>query len=172
MFFDLPYDCIILIIDYLYEKKESKSVLINSDPKNNIIKKINYIADWKKTKKKYNIIREKYRWEPPSFVSIISLIYTSINMKNIFDNNENIPESIRKDPAKLIEFGSSSREERDKAKDKLDKGDGGTIVGAKKEDYERLGVKKPSGSVSLHEEAKKKGGTLNMEDLMKLHGVT
>tara|TARA_B100000035_G_scaffold46528_1_gene35292 strand:+ start:703 stop:1689 length:987 start_codon:yes stop_codon:yes gene_type:complete len=99
------------------------------------------------------------------------IVYTRV-FKNIFDNNENIPESIRKDPAKLIEFGSSSKEERDKAKDKLDKGDGGTIVGAKKEDYERLGVKKPSGSVSLHEEAKKKGGTLNMEDLMKLHGVT
>ena len=99
------------------------------------------------------------------------IVYTRV-FKNIFDNNENIPESIRKDPAKLIEFGSSSKEERDKAKDKLDQGDGGTIVGAKKEDYERLGVKKPSGSVSLHEEAKKKGGTLNMEDLMKLHGVT
>jgi hypothetical protein len=99
------------------------------------------------------------------------IVYTRV-FKNIFDNNENIPESIRKDPAKLIEFGSSSKEERDKAKDKLDKGDGGTIVGAKQEDYDRLGVKRTSGSISLHEEAKKKGGTLNMEDLMKLHGVT
>ena len=99
------------------------------------------------------------------------IVYTRV-FKSIFDNNENIPESIMKNPAKLLEYGSSSKEERDKAKNKLDEGDGGTIVGAKKEDYERLGVKKPSGSVSLHEEAKKKGGTLNMEDLMKLHGVT
>ena len=72
---------------------------------------------------------------------------------------------------KLLEFGSSSKEERDKAKDKLSQGAAGTLVGAKDEDYEYLGVEKPSGGVNLHEEAKKKGGTLNMEDLMKLHGV-
>lgn len=99
------------------------------------------------------------------------IVYTRV-FKNIFDTNENIPENIMKDPVKLLEFGSSSKEERDKVKDKLSQGDGGTIVGAKDEDYERLGVKKPTGAVDLHEEAKKKGGTLNMEDLMKLHGVT
>ena len=98
------------------------------------------------------------------------IVYTRV-FKNIFDTNENIPENIKKDPAKLLEFGSSSKEERDKAKDKLSRGDAGTIVGAKDEDYEYLGVEKPKGGVSLHEEAKKKGGTLNMDDLMKLHGV-
>lgn len=98
------------------------------------------------------------------------IVYTRV-FKNIFDNNENIPDKIRKDPAKLLEFGSSSKEERDKAKEKLERGDGGTLVGAKDEDYEYLGVEKPRGAISLHEEAKKKGGTLNMDDLMKLHGV-
>ena len=98
------------------------------------------------------------------------IVYTRV-IKNIFDTNENIPESIRKDPAKLLEFGSSSKEERDKAKDKLSQGAAGTLVGAKDEDYEYLGIEKPKGGVSLHEEAKKKGGTLNMQDLMKLHGV-
>jgi len=98
------------------------------------------------------------------------IVYTRV-FKNIFDTNENIPEKIRKDPAKLLEFGSSSREEREKIKDKVTSGDGGTIVGAKKEDYDRLGIERPTGSVNLHEEAKKKGGSLNMEDLMKLHGV-
>jgi len=98
------------------------------------------------------------------------IVYTRV-FKNIFDMNENIPESIRKDPAKLLEFGSSSKEEKDKAKDKLTQGDGGTLVGAKQEDYDYLGVEKPTNAISLHEEAKKKGGTLNMEDLMKLHGV-
>jgi hypothetical protein len=99
------------------------------------------------------------------------IVYTRV-IKNIFDTNENIPENIKKDPAKLLEFGSSSKEEREKVKDKLSQGDGGTIIGAKKEDYELLGIEKNKGSVSLHEEAKKKGGSLNMEDLMKLHGVT
>jgi hypothetical protein len=98
------------------------------------------------------------------------IVYTRV-IKNIFDTNENIPESIKKDPAKLLEFGSSSKEERDKAKNKLSKGAAGTLVGAKDEDYEYLGIEKPKGGVSLHEEAKKKGGTLNMQDLMKLHGV-
>ena len=98
------------------------------------------------------------------------IVYTRV-FKNIFDMNENIPESIRKDPAKLLEFGSSSKEEKDKAKDKLTQGDGGTLDGAKQEDYDYLGVERPTNAVSLHEEAKKKGGTLNMEDLMKLHGV-
>jgi hypothetical protein len=98
------------------------------------------------------------------------IVYTRI-FKNIFDTNENIPDNIKRDPAKLLEFGSSSKEERDKAKNKLSEGDAGTIVGAKDEDYEFLGVEKPQRGVDLHEEAKKKGGTLNMEDLMKLHGV-
>lgn len=99
------------------------------------------------------------------------IVYTRM-FKNIFDHNENIPEAIMKDPAKLIEFGSSSQTEREKVKEKVSSGDGSTIVGAKKEDYERLGIEKPSGGVDLHAEAKKKGGSLNMEDLMKLHGVT
>lgn len=99
------------------------------------------------------------------------IVFTRV-FKNIFDTNENIPENIKQDPAKLLEFGSSSKEEREKVKDKLSKGDAGTLVGAKDEDYEYLGIKKPTGGKSLHDEAKKKGGKLNMQDLMKLHGVT
>ena len=99
------------------------------------------------------------------------IVYTRI-FKNIFDTNENIPESILKDPVKLLEFGSSSKDEKEKRKKQISEGDGSTIVGAKQEDYERLGVDQGVKSVSLHEEAKKKGGTLDMEDLMKLHGVT
>ena len=33
------------------------------------------------------------------------IVYTRV-FKNIFDSNENIPDNIRKDPAKLLEFGS------------------------------------------------------------------
>ena len=101
----------------------------------------------------------------------ISLIVYSRVFKNIFDQNENIPEKIKKDPKKLLDYGSISREERDKMKEKISGGDGGTLVGASEEDYEYLGVEAPTGQVDLHEEAKKKGGQLDMEDLMKLHGV-
>jgi len=98
------------------------------------------------------------------------IVYTRV-FKNIFDYNDNIPDHIKSDPKKLLEFGGSSREEKDKAVQKLQTGDAATLVGAKKEDYEYLGVKEKTKGVDLHEEVKKKGGSLNMEDLMKLHGV-
>lgn len=86
MFFDLPYDCILLIIDHLYEKKENYSILLNSCP-TGPAKKINYITNWKKFKK-FNILKQNYHWDPPSFTRIIPLIYTSNSMKNIFDSND------------------------------------------------------------------------------------
>lgn len=101
----------------------------------------------------------------------IRLIVYSRVFKNIFDQNENIPEKIKKDPKKLLDYGSISKEERDKVREKISGGDGGTLVGATKEDYEYLGVEQPVGAVDLHEEARKKGGQLDMQDLMKLHGV-
>ena len=101
----------------------------------------------------------------------IRLIVYSRVFKNIFDQNENIPEQIKKDPKKLLDYGSISKEERDKMREKISGGDGGTLVGAGKEDYEYLGIEQPVGAVDLHEEAKKKGGQLDMQDLMKLHGV-
>ena len=102
----------------------------------------------------------------------IRLIVYSRVFKNIFDQNQNIPEQIKKDPKKLLDYGSISKEERDRVREKVSSGDGSTLVGASKEDYEYLGIKQSdSGGVDLHEEAKKKGGTLDMNDLMKLHGV-
>jgi hypothetical protein len=98
------------------------------------------------------------------------IVYARV-FKNIFDYNENIPEQIKKDPQKLLDYGSISKEEREKMKERISGGDGSTLVGATDEDYEYLGIEKPTGSISLHEEAKKKGGTLEMKDLMKLHGV-
>jgi hypothetical protein len=99
------------------------------------------------------------------------IVYTRI-FKNIFDNNSNIPEKIRKDPKALLDYGSVSDEEKEKMKDKFESSDGATIVGAKQEDYEYLGIKRPQHGVSLHDQAKKKGGKLSMKDMMKLSGVT
>jgi hypothetical protein len=97
------------------------------------------------------------------------IVYTRI-FKNIFDHNENIPEQIKKDPAALLDYGSISEHEKEKVQSKFNDSDGSTIVGASQEDYEYLGVKQ-SGGISLHEEAKKKGGSLSMQDMMKLSGV-
>jgi hypothetical protein len=98
------------------------------------------------------------------------IVYTRI-FKNIFESNENIPEKIKKDPKALLDYGSTSTEEKEKMKSKFEESDGATLVGAKDEDYEYLGIKKPAGGVDLHEEAKKKGGSLSMEDMMKLSGI-
>jgi len=45
-----------------------------------------------------------------------------------------------------------------------------SVMGASKEDLKKL-KKENTGAISLEEAAKKKGGSLNFEDLIKLHGV-
>ena len=96
-------------------------------------------------------------------------IYTRI-FKNIFENLENIPERIHKDPKALLAFANSSKT-REQVKSKLDSDSAGaSIVGATKEDMEGLGLE-TEGQTSLREEALKKGGSLSMKDLMKLSGA-
>ena len=62
------------------------------------------------------------------------------------------------------------------AKETLDKGKSSTeggaasLVGATKEDLKRLGLDNPNETVNLAKKAAEKGGKLNMEDMMKLHG--
>ena len=44
-------------------------------------------------------------------------------------------------------------------------------MGATKQDLDKLGVDRPDASAkNLHEEAKKKGGSLSMKDLMDMGG--
>ena len=96
------------------------------------------------------------------------LLFTRI-FKNIFDNNDNIPEKIRKDPQALLDYASSSKKGKDLIEQDSEKGGASTIVGATKEDYEYMGVDTTKGK-SLDQAAKSKGGSLNMQDLMNLAG--
>jgi len=79
------------------------------------------------------------------------------------------------DPDKLIEWLESSKnveEVLNKNENNQKKTEGAiatSIVGAKKEDLAKIG--KDENGISLHKEAMKKGGTLSMEDLMKIHGA-
>ena len=79
------------------------------------------------------------------------------------------------DPDKLIEWLESSKnveEVLSKNENNQKKTEGAiatSIVGAKKEDLAKIG--KDENGISLHKEAQKKGGTLSMEDLMKMHGA-
>jgi len=78
-------------------------------------------------------------------------------------------------PDKLIEWLESSKnveEVLNKNENNHKKTEGAiatSIVGAKKEDLAKIG--KDENGISLHKEAQKKGGTLTMEDLMKMHGA-
>tara|TARA_Y100000310_G_scaffold165458_1_gene165188 strand:- start:90 stop:1085 length:996 start_codon:yes stop_codon:yes gene_type:complete len=98
--------------------------------------------------------------------------YTML-FKSIFQNSEEIPFAIRKDPQKLMDWARNPKG-RERAREVMEKaGEGGAgLFGATKEDLESLGVETTgAGTVSLEEAAKKKGGSLTMKDLMKLSGV-
>ncbi len=101
------------------------------------------------------------------------IVYTKI-FKNIFENNQHIPEKIKKDPQALLDYGSISEEAKNTMKDKLgeDK-DGSTLFNATEEDFEWAGLEKPSekAGISLQKAAEKRGGSLSMEDLMELSGI-
>jgi len=102
------------------------------------------------------------------------IVYTKI-FKNIFEQNTNIPNSIKKDPEALMDYGNISDEAKSKMQKQLENakdGTASTLFGATEEDYEYAGLQKPSDQtgVSLTKEAEKKGGSLNMQDLMKLSG--
>ena len=96
------------------------------------------------------------------------LIYTRV-FKNITDRHDNIPEHIKKDPKALLDFAASSEKGKEMLHHDDDKGGASTIIGATKEDYEYMGVS--SKGVSLHDAAEKKGGKLDMQDLMDLAGT-
>lgn len=95
------------------------------------------------------------------------ILYTRI-FKNIFEQNENIPERLKKDPAGLLDYANSA-ESREKLKQQVTEKDSGasTIVGATKEDMAELGME--TTGRSLNEIAKEKG-TLSMKDLMDMSG--
>jgi hypothetical protein len=82
-----------------------------------------------------------------------------------------ITDDLLADPDKFIEAAENTKTAQNFA-DKLDnkESSGTAIVGATKEDIEKLGLTKEAGTISLADEASKKGGSLSMEELMKLHG--
>jgi hypothetical protein len=95
--------------------------------------------------------------------------------KSIIQNSEEkIPEHIMEDPDELIEWAQSSKNVKEAMEkgNSSDKEHGATsLVGATKEDLKKAGIDEDADMIDLSQEAKKKGGKLSMEDMMKLHGV-
>jgi len=94
------------------------------------------------------------------------IIYGKI-FKSIFDHVENIPDNIRKDPEALLAYKDKSTAKKDFESKHAPKGDvsASMVFGASKEDMEENNMK----GTSLNKLMKEKK-TLNMEELMKLHG--
>ena len=90
---------------------------------------------------------------------------------NIFQYTEDIPDYIRDDPQKLISFSQAQRNKDSDQGGLRDDSDASAVFGATEDDMEQIRKEHKSGkTVSLAEEAKKHGGKLNMEQMMRLAG--
>jgi len=114
--------------------------------------------------------------------SLVNLTFYQIELfgygryfKSMLESSENkVPEDIKEDPEKIIEWFDSSKSAKEvleKSKNAGQEGSASTLVGATKEDLKRLGLDNPGETMSLAKKAAEKGGKLNMEDMMKLHGM-
>jgi uncharacterized coiled-coil protein SlyX len=86
---------------------------------------------------------------------------------NIFQYNDDIPDSIKKDPKAIFNF-VESKKTREKFQSQSSNSDGSMVFGATKKDIEILD---PSAKkISLSDEIAKNGGSLSMEQMMDLIG--
>ena len=98
-------------------------------------------------------------------INQVKLVIYSRMFKNIFENYPKIPDRIRKSPEKILDYVNAQERAKDNLKN-FDKDGASTIVGAKEEDYEYLGIES-SGQNTLTSMLKDKGGKMDMKDLMK-----
>ena len=92
--------------------------------------------------------------------------------RNLIENAKvSPPDYLYENPDELMGYLESTmglnpaEDERSQGKDAT------TIVGATKADMKKMGVEKPRKSQDMAAQAAAKGGSLNMQDLMKMHGV-
>ena len=98
--------------------------------------------------------------------SQVKLIVFTRMFKNIFENYPKMPDQIKKDPTKIIDY-VNAQDKAEKFTNNLDKDGASTIVGATQEDYEYLGHKPNPSGRSLSDMLKEKGGRMDMKDLLE-----
>jgi len=106
------------------------------------------------------------------------LLSYSNMFSRIFENTSDIPNFIRKDPEAIIEFVKSKREADSspsgkkpiRRSHKTADASARTVFGANQDDLNKM-ADKDEKTVNLHEEIKKRGGKLNMQQMMELMGV-
>tara|TARA_R100000152_G_C6777053_1_gene206646 strand:- start:1627 stop:2619 length:993 start_codon:yes stop_codon:yes gene_type:complete len=99
-------------------------------------------------------------------INQVKLVIYSRMFKNIFENYPKIPDRIKQDPEKILDYVNAQEKAKDNLKN-MDKDGASTIVGAKKEDYDYLGIE-GSQENSLSAKLKEKGGKMDMKDLMQV----
>lgn len=99
----------------------------------------------------------------------LKMISYSRSFLNIFKNSQkDIPDHVAKDPDLLIDFYNSQKTEN-KGKNNGE-ADATTYFGADKDDIQQLKAEDQD-AITLGDAIKKKGGSLNMKDMVELHGL-
>ena len=98
--------------------------------------------------------------------SQVKLIVFTRMFKNIFENYPKMPDQIKKDAVKIIDY-VNAQDSAQKVADTLDKDGASTVMGATQEDYEYLGYKTSGAGKSLSDMLKDKGGRMDMKDLLE-----
>ena len=106
----------------------------------------------------------------------VELVNTAKLLKNLISDAKHKPtDQDYRDPDSLLVWiesnsGRSTTSIKDEDRESGGEGGGVSYVGATKDDLRDMGVADEE-KISLSKEAAKKGGKLNMDDMMKLHGV-
>ena len=87
---------------------------------------------------------------------------------NIFQNVPDIPENIKDDPEKLLSFSDAQMNKNKNSGGINHEADSSAVFGATKEDMEAL--EGNAKTISMSDELKKHGGTLDMQQMMRLAG--
>ena len=86
---------------------------------------------------------------------------------NMFQHHEDIPERLKKDPEAIFDFVERKKNNNSKSPSNNDSG-ASAVFGATKEDLEMIDPN--ARKVNLADEISKKGGVMNMDDLIELMG--
>ena len=101
----------------------------------------------------------------------VKMITYARSFLNIFKNSrKEIPENVARDPELLVSFFESQKDGTKNKKAGSEGSGGSTYFGANKNDIELM-KNDDETTVELSEEIKKAGGSLNMKEMMKLHGL-
>lgn len=106
-----------------------------------------------------------------SYNQLKLLVYSRF-FKNVFSQNEKMPADIREDPDKIMDYVNANENAKKAKESSSDKDfEAKSLVGATKEDLKYINVLKPGQkTLSLADEAKKNGGSLDMDQMMKMFG--